>query len=41
MTELSLSRRGLMGALVAGAAVGTMELGLPRASVRAEAAGSG
>lgn len=29
MTQVSLSRRGMMGALVAGATLGTMELGLP------------
>ena len=29
MTQVSLSRRGMMGALVAAATVGTMELGLP------------
>ena len=40
MTELSLSRRGLLGSLVAGAAVGTMELGLPQAAFAQKRTGS-
>ena len=41
MTEVSLSRRGMMGALVAGAAVGTVDLGLPQAAFAQSGARTG
>jgi glutaminase len=40
MNEIALSRRGLMGALVAGAAIGAVDLGFPGAAVAAKASGS-
>jgi glutaminase len=41
MTEFPLSRRGLMGALVTGAAVGTLELTMPQAAIAQSRRGSG